>query len=535
MSKGRVRIKDDVMPTLKIDDREVTVEPGTNLIQAAEKLGIEIPYFCYHPKLIVEANCRMCLVKVEKIPRPVPACSTIATDDMIVSTKTAEIEKARQGVLEFILINHPLDCPICDQAGECVLQEYTHDYGPAHSRFVEDKVLKPKKVPLGPHVIFDAERCIVCTRCVRFCRDVVGEEELGIFHRGDRQVIDVFPGRELRNKYSANVVDICPVGALTTREFRFRNRVWFLQSTESVCTNCSNGCNIWVDTNLNKIQRLRPRINDAVNEHWMCDAGRFGFEYVNRPDRLETPLVRHGEAMLPVLWDEALHWCAEALRGLQQEHGTGAVAGVGSSKMTNEELFLFRRLLREVLGSPHLDVPPPPEGDEDDFLIRKDKAPNARGVVDLDCRPGAGGLDLQGIRQGIRTGAIKGLYVVQENLAADPEWREALSQLEFLVVQDILPNETTQLAHVVLPGVSFAEKEGTFTNYRRRVQRVRRALKPFGLSKPDWQIFIDLANRLGASWPYTSVPMVTEEIGREIAAYAGVTYEKVGSQGIALE
>jgi predicted molibdopterin-dependent oxidoreductase YjgC len=259
----------------------------------------------------------------------------------------------------------------------------------------------------------------------------------------------------------------------------------------------------------------------------MCDAGRFGFEYVNRDDRLKTPLVRHG--------DEALHWCVEAMRGLKQEHGPEALAGVGSTKSTNEELFLFRRLVQEVIGSPHLDVPPPPEGDEDHFLIRKDKAPNARGVADLDCRPAPGGLDLQGIREGIRSGTIKSLYIVQEDLAADPEWREVLGQLDLLVVQDILPTETTKLAHVVLPGVSFAEKEGTFTNHKRRVQRVCRALKPFGLGKPDWEIFCEIANRLGASWPYTSAPMVTEEIGREIAAYTRITYEKVGSLGIAIE
>lgn len=523
------------MPTVKIDDRDITVDAGTSVIQAAEKLGIEIPYFCYHPKLQVEANCRMCLVKVDKIPRPVPACSTVVTEGMIVSTKTPEVEKAQRGVLEFILINHPLDCPICDQAGECVLQEYTHDYGPGSSRFTEEKVHKPKKVPLGPHVLFDAERCIVCTRCVRFCRDVVGQEELGIFHRGDRQIIDVFPGQELRNKYSANVVDICPVGALTTREFRFRARVWFLQPVESICTGCSNGCNIWADVYQNKIQRLRPRINDDVNEHWMCDAGRFGFEYVNRDDRLKTPLVRQGEELSPVAWDEVLHWCAEGIRGLNQAHGPGALAGVGSTKSSNEELLLFKRLIREVIGSPHLDVPPPPLGDEDDFLIRRDKAPNARGVEDLDCRPGPEGLDLDGIREGIRSGAIKGLYVVQEDLAADPAWREVLGQLELLIVQDILPTETTRLAHVVLPATSFAEKEGTFTNYKRRVQRVRRALKPFGLSKPDWQIFCELANRIGATWPYTSAPMVTEEVGREVAAYTGITYEKVGSAGVAIE
>jgi NADH-quinone oxidoreductase subunit G len=511
------------------------VETGTNLIQAAERLGIEIPYFCYHPKLQVEANCRMCLVKVEKIPKPVPACSTVVTDGMVVATNTPEIEKARKGVLEFILINHPLDCPICDQAGECVLQEYTHDYGPGESRFIEEKVHKPKKVPLGPHVLFDAERCIVCTRCVRFCRDVVGEEELGIFDRGDRQIIDVFPGQELRNKYSANVVDICPVGALTAREFRFRARVWFLQPIESICTGCSNGCNIWADVYQNRIQRLRPRVNDDVNEHWMCDAGRFGFEYVNRDDRLKAPLVRHGEQLIPATWDEALHWCTAALHELLQTYGPGALAGIGSTKSTNEELLLFRRLVRDVIGSPHLDVPPPSEGDEDNFLIRRDKAPNARGVADLDCRPAPGGLDLWGIREGIRSGMLKGLYVVQEDPASDPEWREVLGQLELLVVQDILPTETTKLAHIVLPGASFAEKEGTFTNYKRRVQRIRCALKPFGLSKPDWQIFCALANGLGASWPFSSAAMVTEEIGREIAPYTGITYEKVGSAGVAIE
>jgi NADH-quinone oxidoreductase subunit G len=290
-----------------------------------------------------------------------------------------------------------------------------------------------------------------------------------------------------------------------------------------------------VDAYQNKIQRLRPRVNDEVNEHWMCDAGRFGFEYVNRDDRLKTPLVRHGEQCAPTSWDEALHWCTEALQGLMQTYGPGALAGVGSTKSTNEELWLFRRLVREIIGSPHLDVPPPPEGDEDNFLIRRDKAPNARGVADLGCRPGPDGLDVGGIREGIRSGTIKGLYVVQENLAADPEWREVLGQLDFLVVQDILPSETTELAHVVLPGVSFAEKEGTFTNHQRRVQRIRRALKPYGLSKPDWEIFCALANRLGASWPFTSASMVTEEIGREVAAYTGFTYEKVGNSGIAIE
>jgi NADH-quinone oxidoreductase subunit G len=303
---------------------------------------------------------------------------------------------------------------------------------------------------------------------------------------------------------------------------------------ESICPACSNGCNIWVDTYQNTIQRLRPRMNDAVNEHWMCDVGRFGFAYVNRHDRLKTPLLRDGDQLVPASWDEALHRCCAALQRLRDTHGPLAVAGVGSTKLTNEELFLFRRLVRDVLGSPHLDVPPAPEGDEDHFLIRKDKAANARGVAELDCRPGAGGLDLQGMRQQVSSGGLKGLYIVQEDLAADAAWREALTQLECIIVQDLFLTETAKLAHIVLPTVSFAEKEGTFTNYRRRVQRLQRALKPLGLSKPDWEIFREVANRLGASWPYPSAATITEQMGREVAAYSGVTYEKVGSLGMAL-
>ena len=262
------------MPTFTIDGRELTVPEGTTVLQAAIRNGIEIPHYCYHPGLRIAGNCRMCLVEIEKFPKPAIACNTVVTDGMVVHTDTERVRKLREAVLEFLLINHPLDCPVCDQAGECQLQEYGYRHGSATSRFREEKEHGPKRRVLGPHVLYDWERCIKCTRCIRFCQEVTGTAELGMFHRGVREEIGTFPGRPLDNAYSGCVVDLCPVGALTLREFRFRSRVWFLTDVPSVCPGCARGCSVFLGTFRNEIQRIRPRTNHAVNRWWICDEGR---------------------------------------------------------------------------------------------------------------------------------------------------------------------------------------------------------------------------------------------------------------------
>ncbi|HTL48707.1 MAG TPA: 2Fe-2S iron-sulfur cluster-binding protein, partial [Verrucomicrobiae bacterium] len=278
------------MPKLTIDGKEIEVPAGTRLIEAAKKCGIDVPFYCYHPGLSVSGNCRMCLVEVEKTPKLQIACHIQAADGMVVKTQTEQVLKTRQHVLEFLLLNHPVDCPVCDQAGECWLQDYYMKHGLYNSRLGEDKVKKPKAVPLGPTVMLDAERCILCSRCIRFCDEVSKTSELGFIQRGDHTEIAVAPGKELDNKYSGNTVDICPVGALTDRDFRFKIRVWYLKEEDSICNGCSRGCNIQVHYNLDRpqhgkgerVKRLKPRFNERVNKWWMCDEGRYGYKYHDR-------------------------------------------------------------------------------------------------------------------------------------------------------------------------------------------------------------------------------------------------------------
>src|SRR5262245_46197447 len=302
------------MPKLTIDGREIEVSPGTNLIEAARLAGVEIPHYCYHPGLSVAGQCRLCMVDIEKAPRPTIACNTQAADGMVVLTQTDRVLETRKSIMEFHLINHPLDCPVCDQAGECYLQIYYMKHALYDPRMVDEKVHKPKAVPLGPHVILDAERCILCSRCVRFCDEITKTGELGIFNRGDHSEIGLFPGHTLENKYSGNVVDICPVGALTDRDFRFQVRVWYLDSAPSVCPGCARGCNIDVHVNRRRphhadgrrVARLKPRFNAAVNRWWLCDAGRYGFHFVDDRTRLARPRRRVGAAAQDATWDEAL-------------------------------------------------------------------------------------------------------------------------------------------------------------------------------------------------------------------------------------
>jgi NADH-quinone oxidoreductase subunit G len=368
------------MPKLTVNGKAIEVPEGTNLIEAAKAAGVEVPHYCYHPALSIAGQCRLCMVDIEKVPRPQIACNTQATEGMVVETETERVKDTRRSMMEFHLINHPLDCPVCDQAGECFLQIYYMKHGLYDPRMIDEKVHKPKAVPLGPHVILDAERCILCSRCVRYCDEVTHTGELGIFHRGDHSEIGLFPGKALENKYSGNVIDICPVGALTDRDFRFKVRVWYLDTAKSICNGCARGCNIEVHTNKHRshhnegrrVARLKPRFNADVNTWWICDAGRYGFGWVDDKSRLGQPLHRVGTQGTEVSWDRALQEVVTSLGRYRPEE----IGFLASPQMSNEDLWVVKRLA-DQLGVKNLDfqVPPAVPGDEDDFLIRADKNP----------------------------------------------------------------------------------------------------------------------------------------------------------------
>ncbi|MFQ5877338.1 MAG: 2Fe-2S iron-sulfur cluster-binding protein, partial [Acidobacteriota bacterium] len=343
---------------LLIDGRPVVVRKGTTVLQAAERMGVPIPHYCYHPGLSVAGNCRICLVEIDGMPKLQIGCATLAAQGMSVRTATPRVKGGREGIMEFLLINHPLDCPICDQAGECGLQEYSARYGRSYSRFEEEKVHGPKRYDIGERVVFDAERCIKCTRCIRFCDEISGTRELALFERGDRAIIGTFPGRPLNNPYSGCTVDVCPVGALTWKPFRFRARVWFLKDTPSVCAGCARGCSVNLAHFRNRIHRMTPRFNEAVNGYWMCDAGRASFAALYDRARLERPHLR-GEAAArpretgrprPASWDEALDRAADLLRGVAERHGARALAGLLSARLSVEDLYVARRALGEAAG-----------------------------------------------------------------------------------------------------------------------------------------------------------------------------------------
>ncbi|MGH9895448.1 MAG: 2Fe-2S iron-sulfur cluster-binding protein, partial [bacterium] len=327
------------MPTITLDGKKITVSEGTTVFEAARQNGVDIPHFCYHPKLTIAGNCRMCLVEIEKMPKPAISCNTTCAEGMVVHTKTPAVKALQKIVLEFILINHPIDCPVCDQAGECQLQNYYMDYSLAESEFREEKVHKPKKVDLGPYVVLDDERCILCTRCVRFCDEITKTGELAVVNRGDRSTLTTFPGRQLDNKYSLNTVDICPVGALTSKPIRFQCRVWFLKSTPSICTGCATGCNIQINHHDGKVYRYLPRENEAVNQCWSCDEGRLSYPFINEA-RIIRPRVHQDGKTAEVAVAAAMGEAVKALKALGPEE----ICLIGSAYESNENNAALKKL-----------------------------------------------------------------------------------------------------------------------------------------------------------------------------------------------
>jgi NADH-quinone oxidoreductase subunit G len=373
------------MVRLTINGKEVEVEKGLPVIQAAVKAGFAVPHYCYHAGLRVAGNCRMCLVEIEKMPKLVTSCTTPAADGMVVHTDSEKVKAAVAGVEEFLLANHPLDCPICDQAGECRLQEYSFKHGMAASRFREERLGSKKGVDVGRHVVLDCERCIMCTRCVRFCEEITQTGELGVFQRGLRNEIGIFPDHRLDNPYSGNVVDLCPVGALTLKEFRFRKRVWFIQNVPSVCGTCATGCNVDLGCSKNEIWRLTPRENPMVNGWWICDEGRLSFQLPREATRIGSPELREGSGYAPIRVPDAAARIAETLRSA----GAGA-AVVASANLTVEDLWVLKRLASEALPGLRVVVPERVRGEDDGFLIRADRTANRKGAeLTLAPPPGA--------------------------------------------------------------------------------------------------------------------------------------------------
>ncbi len=540
---------------LTIDGKEVAAPKGMNLIEAAKLAGIEVPHYCYHPKLAVVGNCRMCLVDVgmpkmgpDKKPEIGPdgkpvimfgpkltiGCNTSVGEGMVVHTRSPKVIKAREGVMEFLLINHPLDCPICDQAGECRLQEFSVDYGKGQSRFVEEKVHKPKKTEIGPKIMLDDERCILCSRCVRFMKDVAGQDCLGFVNRGSYSTLTCYPGIEPNTNYDLNITDICPVGALTSNDFRFKQRVWFLKETKSVCPNCATGCNTVLWSREGVVHRQTPRDNDAVNQCWMCDSGRLHYKFINDPDRITTPTVKSatmGER-LNLTWPEATRQIAEKLSAQKGKGGT--IAAIGTARATTEELFLFNKLAREVLGAELVDcVAHIGEGDR--FLLSADRTPNGNGAKLTGVTAEPVGSRIPVIAEAIKSGKIKTLIVHGENISKYGIAEDVLAKLDLLVVIDTLPNKATELAHYVLPGATFAEKRGTFINARNHLQRLNASIPSPGIARPEWQTFAALLNELGGDGGYLTIEDVFADMARSLAPLAGLNLSKIGDLGVELK
>jgi len=343
------------MPKIKIDGREIDVRKGTTLLQAAERLGLEVPQMCYHPGLRIVGVCRVCLCQVKGQPKMTPACATEAAEGMEVALYSPEAEKARRAVIEFWLLNHPLDCPVCDQGGECPLQDIAFDHGPGISRLADPKVLKQKRVVLGPHVVLDEERCILCWRCTRFTQEVSGSYQIMLRERGAATVVGTPPGQSLDEPYSGNVVDLCPVGALTSSDFRFKSRIWEMASSEGICTACSVGCNTFVWSKKGAVERLTARPNPQVNEYWLCDRGRFDVAFTADPERFKYPQMRVNDRMIDVEWEDALLAMAEGLRA-SATRGQNQAAALFAPHLPNEEYWTFQKFVRANLGSNHLSM-----------------------------------------------------------------------------------------------------------------------------------------------------------------------------------
>ncbi|MBK9517888.1 MAG: (2Fe-2S)-binding protein [Anaeromyxobacter sp.] len=491
--------KNPGLVTAVVDGREVVVKPGTTVIEAAQGMGIDIPYYCWHKRLSVAANCRQCLVEMSNAPggKLVPSCQVPLTEGVVVKTDTPRVKDQQRANLELLLLNHPVDCSICDQAGECKLQDYYMQFDAQPSRLDIPKNTKGKRIELGPTVTLDQERCILCTRCVRFMREVAKNPQLGVANRGTRSVITTFPGQPLDDRYAGNVVDLCPVGALTATDFRFRGRVWFMSSARSLCTGCARGCNVALDYLDTTAYRLRPRENADVNQEWMCDQGRTTYKALNAGRVLAARLGR-GAAAARATRDEALKAAGLALAEARR---AGGVAVLLSPVASLEDLLAACHVAKEGLGAAEVFVGGRPDGWQDDFLKKADENPNRKG---LELAAQAYGLAVRPFADLVaaaRAGRVGALWVVGAEVP-DAAGAEALAALPVLVVQAVNEGPLAAAATALLPASPHAEGDGTFVNFEGRAQRFEAAWHPRGEARPHLALAGALGRALGLKVPW---------------------------------
>jgi NADH-quinone oxidoreductase subunit G len=560
------------MATVIVNDKPIDI--GTdrlNLIQAAQRAGVFIPHYCWHPALSVVASCRMCLVEVGERkpdgtiamqPRVVPACQTPAKDGTIVITNSPKAKFAQEQTLESLLLNHPLDCPVCDKAGECLLQDFSYNFGRSESRMIDDKNHPPNKDHIGEHITLFADRCIMCSRCVRFTREISGTAELEVINRGDHSEIDIFPGEPCNNKLAGNVVDICPVGALCSKDFLYKQRVWFLRSQKSVCPDCSTGCSITIDHNKDIVYRLRPRENPQAQGHFMCDEGRFDYPYINSSHRLWRPLYRHDPTEPnPTLaegpWEEkhAADWepvlssiCREL--GMAAKKDASSVAAVLSPFLTCEEAYLLAKFFKNLSGQVRLYLGWMPIVGEDDrfpkdrkgnpiepvkFTIRAEKCPNRRGVEEILKHFQGEVIGFAEMLRAAGSGEFQALYITAGYSPTAGRWiseelAKRLKRVPLLVVHDLFGSPASNLARYVVPAASFAEKDGTFVNHAGLAQALHWAVRPSPGIRTDGQVFLDLLQRKGLFHAST----LRQELASEVPFFAPLAKGDLGEYGIRL-
>jgi len=544
------------MATVYINDKAVDIgDKKLNLVQAAELAGVTIPHYCYHPALSVVASCRMCLVEVgEKKPdgtvvmqpRVIPACQTPAKDNTVIQTATAKSKSAQAQTLESILLNHPLDCPVCDKAGECKLQDYSYNYGNSESRMVDEKNTPPNKPDLGNNISLFTDRCIMCSRCVRFTREISGTAELHVVNRGSHAEIDVFPTEPLNNKLASNVVDLCPVGALASKDFLYTHRVWNLKTQDSVCAGCSTGCSIHLDTNKNVVYRLRPRENPNAQGYFMCDDGRLGYHYVNSSNRISKPHMKSESGSDLSSWKDILPALRAELNAVASKNPAG-IAVMLSPFLTVEEGFLLATFIKSISPKSKLVLGPVPVIGEDDhypktrgsvapkvkFTIRNEKCPNKKGIEQI-IKHFEGDVIL--VSDYLSKNTPDALFVAAGYQGEEVSWFDntllgLFKKVKLLITQDLFPSALTDASKYVIPSAAFSEKEGTFVNFAGLAQELHWACVPLKQVRTDGQVYLDLLERKGL----LQAASIRDEIAKSIPYFSRLAGGKLESDGVHLE